>query len=578
MGTLFMERFLIVKSATAGRNQNCDIILPFPTVSGVHCRFFIEENSLFVQDLFSKNGTLVNKKKIKKAPLMHGDIIDLGGVLLQAEFEKGNWYIAIKTVDSLNANSKIGLKKDNTLTLADLLKKIKNEINCDGVYLFERQNKSVVLKELLAEEKAPPPSRTIIKSFLSKKNKESLWAMRDIKLSSDSVTNLQPFSVLLSQFSVSDNTDFWFYCYFNSGCIEPQKTELALRNCVLDFYQILKNIVEEETKSLKVKILETPTETDDTKYQMVGKSLPFIKAKELAIKAASSDFPVLLIGDSGTGKELFARFIHSNSKRANKPFVAVNCPAIPGTLAETELFGYKKGAFTDAKENRTGKLKLAEGGTLFLDQIESLDIKIQSKLLRFLQEREFERVGESIVYQSDVRIIAATNENPELLISEGRMRPDFYFRIAYLPIEIPTLSERREDIPLLCDFFLKKHKDKLNRNIKGFSESAIDFLSNLKLSGNIRELENLVCRTATFVDSEIIDERDIRRTLMLNHTGECDIISGLFQKSYKEAKDGFEALYLENLLERTNGNITKAAEISGLTRKSIYQLMKKFGK
>jgi transcriptional regulator with PAS, ATPase and Fis domain len=311
---------------------------------------------------------------------------------------------------------------------------------------------------------------------------------------------------------------------------------------------------------------------------MVGKSLPFIKAKELAIKAASSDFPVLLIGDSGTGKELFARFIHSNSKRANKPFVAVNCPAIPGTLAETELFGYKKGAFTDAKENRTGKLKLAEGGTLFLDQIESLDIKIQSKLLRFLQEREFERVGESIVYQSDVRIIAATNENPELLISEGRMRPDFYFRIAYLPIEIPTLSERREDIPLLCDFFLKKHKDKLNRNIKGFSESAIDFLSNLKLSGNIRELENLVCRTATFVDSEIIDERDIRRTLMLNHTGECEIISGLFQKSYKEAKDCFEALYLENLLERTNGNITKAAEISGLTRKSIYQLMKKFGK
>ncbi|MFB3851262.1 MAG: sigma 54-interacting transcriptional regulator [Acidobacteriota bacterium] len=571
-----MERFLIKKSATAGRNQNCDIILQFPTISGVHCRFFVEGDSLFVQDLFSKNGTIVNRKKIKKSSLMQGDTIDLGGVKLQVEFENGNWYILLKTADSNISFNKKPEKKDKVFI--ELLRKIKNEINCDGIYLFERQNKSVVLKELLADDNVPPPSRTIIKYFLTRKTKESLWAMKDLPLSSDSITNLQPFSVLVSQFSVHQNSDLWFYCYFKSGCKKPQESELAVRNCFLDFYEIVKDFVEEETRIIKEKVYEKTEEAKDIKYAMVGMSQPFFKVKELALKAAATDFPVLIIGKSGTGKELFARFIHENSKRVDKPFVIVNCPAIPGTLAETELFGHKKGAFTDAREDRIGKLKLADGGTLFLDQVESLSINIQSKLLRFMQEKEFERVGDNLVYQSDVRIIAATNENPETLISEGRMRADFYFRIAYLPLEIPSLSERREDIPLLCDFFLKKHKDKINRNVKGFSKSAIEFLSNIKLTGNIRELENLVCRIATFVESEIIDEKEVRRALILNHTGEQEIVSELFEKTYKDAKEGFEALYLDKLLERADGNITKAAEISGLTRKSIYQLIKKFGK
>lgn len=569
-----MERFLIEKNATAGRNENCDIVLPFPTVSGVHCRFFIEEGSLFVQDLFSKNGTIVNKKKIKKSSLMQGDIIDLGGVKIQVEFENGNWYVLLKTVDSNISFNKKPEKKEKVFI--ELLKKIKNEIDCDAIYLFERQNKSVVLKELLADENVPPPSRTIIKHFLTRKTKECMWALKEMPVSSDSITNLQPFSVLVSQFSIRENSHLWFYCYFKSGCKNPEESEVAVRNCFLDFYEIVKDVVNEETKSIKEKICEENIE--DTKYAMVGKSQTFLKAKELAIKAASSDFPVLIIGESGTGKELFARFIHNNSKRANKPFVIVNCPAIPGTLAETELFGHKKGAFTDAREDRIGKLKLADGGTLFLDQVESLSINIQSKLLRFMQEKEFEKVGDNLVYQSDVRIIAATNENPETLISEGRMRADFYFRIAYLPLEIPSLSERREDIPLLCSFFLKKHKDKLNSNIKGFSQRAIEFLSNIKLTGNIRELENLVCRIATFVDSEIIDEKEVRRAITLNHTGECEIVSALLEKKYKDAKESFEALYLEKLLERADGNITKAAEISGLTRKSIYQIIKKFGK
>lgn len=573
----FMNRYLLEKKLTVGRNPSCDIVLPLPTVSGVHCRFDIKNDSVFVQDLYSKNGTFVNKKKIEKCQVFPGDLIDLGGVKIQIEFENDKCFVIVKTVASFIPSFNQQLK--GKTAVSDFLKKIKQEINCDAIYLFERQNKSVVLKELLAYNDAPPPSRTIIKHFLlSKKNKDSLWAIKDIPVKSESITNFHIYSILLSQFSVTDNIDLWFYCYWETGCKEPEKSEFTLRNLFLDFYKSLKEYLEEETMNIKSKIDEKEWESTGIKYEMLGKSPEFIKAKELAIKAASSDFPVLLIGESGTGKELFARFIHNNSSRKDKKFIVVNCPAIPGSLAESELFGHKKGAFTNALQDRVGKLKLADGGTLFLDQVESLSINVQSKLLRFMQEREFERVGDNTIYHSDVRLIAATNENPDILISLGKMRPDFYFRIAYLPITLPNLSERKDDIPLLCEFFLKKHRDKLNGKIKGFSKKALDFLAVNNLPGNIRELENLVCRCATFVDSDIIDEKDLRHFLTPNHKNDYQIVSSLLNKPYKEAKEGFESIYIEKLLEKTDRNITKAAKISGLARKTVYQLMKKFSK
>jgi len=573
--TTLMERFVIKKSVTIGRNLNCDITLPFKTISGFHCKIFLEKESLFVQDLFSKNGTILNKKKIKKAQLLNGDIIDLGGVKLEVEFSHGIWYIIVRELDSLHPSSKTSNKEK---ILPNLLNKIRQELGCDAIYLFEKLNKSVFLKELLADTDSPPPSRTIINNFLGKRNKESLWAIRDLPVSSESITNLHPHSVLLSSFSIKHNLDLWFYCYWNKGCNDPDNAQNIIRNCFFEFFESVKTFLEEESKYIKSKVEERGVNASEINYEMVGKSPAFLKTKELAIKAAYVDFPVLLIGESGTGKELFARFIYKNSSRKDKPFIAVNCPSIPGNLAETELFGHKKGAFTDAIEDRIGKIKFADGGTLFLDQVESLPITIQSKLLRFMQEREFERVGDNHLYRSDVRLIAATNENPEDLISEGRMRLDFYFRIAYLPIEIPNLSERKEDIPLLCDFFLKKHKDKLNKNVKGFSKKAINFLENIKFTGNIRELENLVCRIVTFTENEIIDEKDLEDSLLVNHLEDSKIVSGLSEKPYKKAKEDFNSIYIEKLLGKTDGNIAEAAKISGLTRKTIYQLKKKFEK
>ncbi|MBW2002408.1 MAG: sigma-54-dependent Fis family transcriptional regulator, partial [Deltaproteobacteria bacterium] len=243
--------------------------------------------------------------------------------------------------------------------------------------------------------------------------------------------------------------------------------------------------------------------------KMVGEDKKMRKIFELIATIAQSDGTVIIQGESGTGKELVARAIHRRSSKKDHPFVVINCAAIPPTLMESEIFGHNKGAFTGAVQTSTGKLEIAHKGTVFFDDIDSLDINMQGKLLRVIQEKEFERLGSNKIIEIDVRFIAASNKDLEELISKGEFRQDLFYRLNIFPVQLPPLRERMDDIPLLLDHFLKMHSSNRNLQAKSFSQDAIKLLMKYDWPGNIRELENLVERLSTLCKEPIIHLKDI---------------------------------------------------------------------
>ncbi len=280
---------------------------------------------------------------------------------------------------------------------------------------------------------------------------------------------------------------------------------------------------------------------------------------------ASSDVTVLLTGESGVGKEVVAKLIHKKSKRKDKSFVAINCGAIPKDLLESELFGYKKGAFTGATSDKKGLIEEANGGTLFLDEIGELPLDLQVKLLRVLQENEIRPLGSGKSKKIDVRFIAATNKNLEEMVEEGTFRKDLFYRLNVIPIHIPPLRERKEDILPLAKFFIKKFSLKYNVPEKELTKKAIYQLLKHNWDGNVRELEHTIERAVILTNSNKID-KVIDKPELNSYT----------IRPFKELKEEFEKNYLIKLLEYTNYNISQASELSGKTRAEIYRLMKKY--
>jgi DNA-binding NtrC family response regulator len=295
-------------------------------------------------------------------------------------------------------------------------------------------------------------------------------------------------------------------------------------------------------------------------------------------RVAASRATVLIQGESGTGKELVARAIHDLGDRADQPFVAVNCAAIPDQLIESELFGHERGAFTDARERRIGKFETATDGTLFLDEIGELGIGVQAKLLRALQEKQIERLGGSPTIEVDVRVVAATNRDLEADVAEGRFRADLFYRINVVPIEIPTLAERREDIRRLAEHFLTAARADANRGPSKIARDAVAALERYPWPGNVRELENAIERAVALVEGEVLEIEDLPPAIL--RAGELETLGDSVRTGklgFEAALGNFEKTLILEALSRADGNQTRAAEQLQITRRSLKLKMDRYG-
>jgi DNA-binding NtrC family response regulator len=311
---------------------------------------------------------------------------------------------------------------------------------------------------------------------------------------------------------------------------------------------------------------------------IIGKSEGIKEIFKVIKQVCDSKSTVLIMGESGTGKELVSRAIHYTGARKNYPFVTINCAAIPETLIESELFGHEKGAFTNAIEKKLGHFEIAHQGTIFLDEIGELSLATQAKILRFLEEKEFNRVGGSKTIKVDVRLICATNKDLDQLLKRGAFREDLYYRINVVPIVIPPLRHRKEDIPLLLDHFIRKFNAENNKNVKGVSPEALDRMMNYEWPGNVRELENLIERLIALTSSEVIQAnelpfslKDVPKTNGLKES----VLSG--KVSFLNAEQEFERRIIVDALKRTNFIQSRAAEILGISRRILKYKMDKLG-
>ncbi|OPY13299.1 MAG: Transcriptional regulatory protein ZraR [Syntrophus sp. PtaU1.Bin005] len=356
------------------------------------------------------------------------------------------------------------------------------------------------------------------------------------------------------------------------GAFDFIEKPLSLEKIILTVRHALEmSRLEEENLLLRQKINQD--------YELTGTSPPIMELKEMISIVAPTNAWILIMGENGTGKELVARAIHRQSKRADKPMIEVNCAAIPEELIESELFGHEKGAFTGATEKKRGKFDLAHEGTIFLDEVADMSLKAQAKILRILQEKKFERVGGNKVIQVDVRVLAATNKDLEKEMEEGRFRQDLFYRLNVIPLMVPPLRSRKEDIPLLMERFLADFALKEGEPKKILGEDALAILMEHSWPGNVRELKNFIERLAIMTPSIVISAHDIPPLPKEGHKVEPfrDPVQDYVSGSFREAKMDFEKSYLAKKLREFEGNISKTAESIGLERSNLHKKIKAYG-
>jgi len=326
------------------------------------------------------------------------------------------------------------------------------------------------------------------------------------------------------------------------------------------------------------RLLEQLTET----YRfdkIIGRSLPMLQVFEAIKKVAKSEANILIVGETGTGKELIARSLHVNSRRTSKPFIPVDCASLPENLLESELFGHEKGAFTGAQATRPGLFEFASGGTIFLDEVGDIGMNLQAKLLRVLQEREVRRVGSNRTIEVDVRVISATNRDLAQAVAKGEFREDLYYRLNVISVPLPPLRDRKGDIPLIAHHYIGKYAASSGKEVKGIVPEAMRLLEEYRWPGNVRELQNVIERAVVLAEHELLRPEDLPEHI---HT-RAGIVSPIpprdlpLKRAKEEWAASFEREYLVQLLKRHDGNISQAAKSAGVDRKTVHRLLKKYG-
>ncbi|MGE5124731.1 MAG: sigma-54-dependent transcriptional regulator [Betaproteobacteria bacterium] len=335
---------------------------------------------------------------------------------------------------------------------------------------------------------------------------------------------------------------------------------------------VVRRALDEQVLRRQHRYLLSEREEEFDHYGIIGRSRAMQEVIHKLEKVAQSKSTVLITGETGTGKELAARAIHARSAQADRPLIKVNCAAIPEALLESELFGHVKGAFTGASANRRGRFALADGGTLFLDEIGTLGLPVQAKLLRVLQEREFEPVGSERTQSVDVRVIAATNRDLRAMISDGRFQEDLYYRLSVIPIELPSLRQRPDDIPLLVEHFLRKHAKRIGRRIDGVEPAVLERLQAYHWPGNVRELENTIERAVVLATGSVIDAA----ALSILEPPTAAAAGGLPSQRLHENVEWAEKESVRRALQQANGVKKDAAESLGISQRALSYYLSKY--
>lgn len=616
-GTTFA---LTETEVSIGREPSNLICVNDHSVSRQHCLIRREGELFRVVDLESYNGTFVNAVPVGEQSLNHGDQIAVGSVrflFLSKDIEatasdspvelgddelinpstirlarKDALYLKpAAVVARLPADARIARDLNALLKISTLLSTIREsaqlqrsllEIVLDtipaerGAILLVRENS----EELIASHGTDKKSQTeqpirISRSVVEKVLREGAAILsietKDDKLLRDaeSLVAAQVCSLLCVPLVIGKRVGGVIYLDTSNPAIAFDEDHLQLLTAVGGIAGVaIENVqhlqwLEGENQRLHQEI--------NLEHDMIGESPRMREVFRFIEKIAPTDATVLIQGESGTGKELVAHAIHTNSERSAKPFVAINCAVLSETLLESELFGYEKGAFTGAVAQKRGRLEVADGGTLFLDEVGELTAATQAKLLRVLQERQFERLGGTRTISIDVRIIAATNRNLEEAIKAGTFRQDLYYRLNVISLTLPPLRERREDIPLLAYYFVAKYSKKCKRLVSGISPETRNCLLAYDWPGNVREIENAIERAVVLGNTEVIMPDDLPESLLATGPAPQNL------PNYHEAVNEMKKKFILQAIEQANGNYTAAAKLLGIHSTNLHRLIRTLG-
>jgi Nif-specific regulatory protein len=591
------------ESLVIGRETAANLCIADASVSRRHSVIEKNESEFVIRDLDSLNGTFVNDVPVKKRRLEHGDRIRIGESQFLFLIDDGDVISKSSQVKlddgQVLSSSTVQIRFDDALYVMarDLsaLMKVSTTINAiRGVeelqqrlldLLFEvvpAQHGAILLTvnedfddgsvfaldRIRGKDEAVTVSKTIAQQVL----REGVALLTndvtsDEELSTQSMVTSRAVSVLCVPLMVMERKLGALYLDTSLKGDNFNRDHLQLVTAISGIASVaIENArhfewLESENRRL--------LEDVNIEHNMIGESPAMQRVYHFISKVSPTDSTVLVTGESGTGKELAARAIHRNSKRTQKPFIAVNCAALTETLLESELFGYEKGAFTGAFAQKKGRLEIAEGGTLFLDEIGEISPALQVKLLRVLQEREFERVGGTQSIQVDIRVIAATNKNLETAIEQGEFRQDLFYRLNVVAFEMPPLRERREDIMLLASYFANKYGPTCNRKLTGISAEARTILTAYDWPGNVRELENAIERAVVLGTTDQILPEDLPENVL-----EAKSSTRISTDKYHEAVTERKREIILKALEQATGNFTEAARILDLHPNYLHRLIR----
>jgi Nif-specific regulatory protein len=592
------------ESFTFGRNAACDLPVKDIAVSRQHCRIIRQSETYNLEDLGSHNGTFLNNLPIKTRRLEHGDQIRIGNFYFMflidenddvpfagAEFDDGalvtNSTIRLfpnaesnELPNDLNVLIKLGKAINEIKETEDLQVKILGIIlefipaRRGAILLTDDDFSAAQAINVSAKnysDRAPMQiSRTISEQVLREQVALLSNDLSDKSLKkTDSLVASQVTSLLCVPLLLGSRSGLIYLdssdpdVRFTEGHLEQMTAVSFLVSAALENVESINNLRRENAILKNNLHIET---------NMVGESPPLKEVFCLVARVAPSDSTVLVTGESGTGKELVAQAIHRNSPRQSAPFVAINCAALNENLLESELFGHEKGAFTGALLQKKGKLEIADGGTVFLDEIGELAPAIQVKLLRVLQERGFERVGGTKPIKVNVRVIAATNRNLEDEVKNGKFRSDLFFRLNVVQIKIPPLRHRKSDILLLAQHFVQKYSERCHRKVVGLSREAGKILLEAEWQGNVRELENVIERAVVLGTTDKILPEDLPNEMVERATPNADF-NGDFYEQVKQAKQTIVLSAVQN----SGGNFTEAARLLGIHPNNLHRVIRELG-